>query len=129
MVSVTSVLERSTSCSCRQRSQAARKQHSGRHRVRLAGLYSDCPKSRCRNAVHFSKALGSEAPEFFLHGYGRCVCREAQVTLIEFDEIAEKIRAREKTEHSKRQPNTKQQTKPKAPTQNKTGSYHQDCEN
>ena len=67
MISVTSVLERSTSCSCRQRSQAAgpihfggrdsevipasRKQHSGRQRVKLAGLYSDCPKSRCRNAV------------------------------------------------------------------------------
>ena len=76
MISVTSVFERSTSCSCRQRSQAAgpihvkfggrdsevipasRKQHSGRHRVKLAGLYSDCPKSRCRSAVHFSKALG-----------------------------------------------------------------------
>ena len=31
----------------------------------------------------------------FLHGYGRYVCREAQVTLFEFDEIAEEIRARE----------------------------------
>ena len=31
---------------------------------------------------------------FFLHGYGRYVCREAQVTLIEFKEKAEKIRAR-----------------------------------
>ena len=28
---------------------------------------------------------------FFLHGYGRCVCREAQVTLNEFEEMAEKI--------------------------------------
>ena len=66
--------ERSTRC--RQRSQAAgpihvkfggrdsetipasRKQHSGRQRVKFAGSYSVCPKSRCRNAVHFSKALG-----------------------------------------------------------------------
>ena len=31
--------------------RASRKQHSGRQRVKLAGLYSDCPKSRCRNAV------------------------------------------------------------------------------
>ena len=37
---------------------ASRKQHSGKTRVNLAGLYSDFSKSRCRKAVHFSKARG-----------------------------------------------------------------------
>ena len=76
MISIISVRERSTNCSCRQRSQASgpihvksggrvsevkpasRKQHSGKQRVKLAGLYSDFSKSSCRKAVHFSKARG-----------------------------------------------------------------------
>ena len=31
-------------------------------------------------------ALSGTIVIFFLHGYGRCVCREAQVTLDEFEE-------------------------------------------
>ena len=70
IISVISVRERSTSCSCRQRSHAAgpihvksegkvnevrpasRKQHSGKTRITLLELYSDSSRSSCRNAVH-----------------------------------------------------------------------------
>ena len=70
-------------------------------------------KTTLKTLQRFTKVLN-----FFLHGYGRYVCREAQVTLIEFKEKAEKIRARITTKHSKQtqQPN-------KNPTQTKPGSY------
>ena len=68
MISVTSVLLRSQPVAVAdsvRRPLAGRRlfQHPGSstlagQRVKLAGLYSDCPKSRCRSAVHFSKAPG-----------------------------------------------------------------------
>ena len=75
-ISLISVRERSTNCTRAQRSQtagpiqvkydgresetipASKKQHSGRHRVRLVGSCSVFLKLSCRNAVHFSKARG-----------------------------------------------------------------------
>ena len=50
----------------------------------------------------------------FLHGYGRYVCREAQVTLDEFEKKAEKIRARTK----ETPPPNNQNTKPNNQAQN-----------
>ena len=76
------------------------------------GIQQACESGQCKSTL-------------FLHGYGRYVCREAQVTLIEFDEITEKIRARERTKHSNQKP--KHQTPNKQPNPNpkrtKTGSY------
>ena len=75
MISVTSVIERSTSCNCRQRSQAAgpihvkfggrdnevipasRKQHSGGQRVKLAELYSDCQTHSDGQKRHMERNL------------------------------------------------------------------------
>ena len=76
MISVILVRERSTSCGCIHRSQAAgpiqvksggrvrevrpasRKQHSGKQRVRPCGLYSVSSRLICRKAVHLRKARG-----------------------------------------------------------------------
>ena len=63
------------------------------------------------------------ASSFFLHGYGRYVCREAQVTLIEFDEIAEKIRAGRRKKHSNQNAQTPNKQPKTDPNRTKTGSY------
>ena len=47
----------------------------------LVGLLEDVLSGSTRAVV---TACGGRP--FFLHGYGRCVCREAQVTLDEFEE-------------------------------------------
>ena len=51
-------------------------------------------------------------PIFFLHGYRRYVCREAQVTIDEFEKKDEKIRARAKDTQQPEHQNPKT-TKPK----------------
>ena len=67
----------------------------------------------------------------FSHGYGRYVCREAQVTLDEFEESDERIRARTK---EAKPPRPKQQNKqahinnPPKETENGAGSYRLKCE-
>ena len=58
----------------------------------------------------------------FLHGWRRCVCREAQVTLNELNGVTEKIRHEpgERTKPKPRQPNNKNTTKaPKQANQTK----------
>ena len=66
-------------------------------------------------------ALVSRAkPPFFLHGYGRYVCREAQVTLDGFEESDERIRAHQGPNHQNKQahPNS-----PPKENRNGAGSY------
>ena len=77
--------------------------------------------SRVHGKVYFLARQGGEC--FFLHGYGRYVRREAQVTLIEFDEIAEKIRARKRTKHSNQNAQTPNKQPKTHPKRTKTGSY------
>ena len=51
----------------------------------------------------------------FLHGWRRCVCREAQVTLIELNEETNEIRAkqqREATHHKAKTQTSKTTTNP-----------------
>ena len=52
--------------------------------------------------------------EFFLHGWRRYVCREAQVTLIELNRDTKEIRAKQQNKAPQNKHNQKQ------PTQNKT---------
>ena len=52
---------------------------------------------------------------FFLHGYGRYVCREAQVTLDEFEESDERIRARTKEANPPRPNRQNKQAHPNSP--------------
>ena len=65
-----------------------------------------------------------QGEHLFLHGWRRCVCREAQVTLNELNGVTEKIRARRK---NKAQTNTTKQQKHHKSTEtsqpNKKGSY------
>ena len=66
-----------------------------------------------------------QGEHLFLHGWRRCVCREAQVTLNELNGVTEKIRARRK---NKAQTNTtKQQKHRNKPTKQKGLVSHQDC--
>ena len=53
------------------------------------GVRTRAKKKTARNSAENAIHLWT----FFLHGYGRYVCREAQVTLNEFEKKAEKIRA------------------------------------
>ena len=55
------------------------------------------------------------ALHFFLHGYGRYVCREAQVTLDDFEESDERIRARTKEANPPRPNHQNKQAHPNSP--------------
>ena len=75
---------------------------------------------------------GEDAYGFFLHGYGRYVCREAQVTLVEFEKKAEKIRARTKEtqqpEHQNTKPNNQTQNPQQAKPEPKLAHICSGCE-
>ena len=60
----------------------------------------------------------------FLHGWRRCVCREAQVTLIELNRDTKEIRARHqnKAQHNKTKTN-QPQNKPQTQDTKQPGSY------
>ena len=56
------------------------------------------------------------------------MCREAQVTLIELNRVAEKIRARKRTRLKPTKPNNKTHKPPKQPNRQTGLVSHQDCQ-
>ena len=64
----------------------------------------------------------------FLREWRRCVCREAQVTLIELNRVTEKIRARKRTGPKHTKPNNKHHKPPKQPNRQTGLISHQDCQ-
>ena len=77
--------------------------------------------------VHSKQGLfGLHGAPVFFHGYGRYVCREAQVTLDEFEESDERMRARTKEAKPPRPKQQNKQAHPNNPpkeTENGAGSY------
>ena len=88
---------------CSETIPASKKQHSGRHRVSRG-----CDGNRSEGSEGGFLAPRERRPRFTmvsLHGWRRCVCREAQVTLIELNRDTKEIRARYQNK-AKQQPKT-----------------------
>ena len=103
--------------------------------VRTSWLVSFTSGRCCRHRCRFLRRLRCIVPTcsffcaangvFFLHGCGRYVCREAQVTLDEFEESDERIRARTKEAKPPRPKHQNKQAHPNSPpkeTENGAGS-------
>ena len=85
------VLGPQTSRSQRVASSATKLQHTRKSQQRRKRI---CQRPRPAGAL-------------FLHGWRRCVCREAQVTLIELNRDTKEIRVRHQSKKQNKQPTTK----------------------